>query len=102
MKTYAILRRAAWANGEAAEQAVGRSDQAAAQMPESIHRVRTYVLGEGGDALGSICIYRATNEQAIREHADRADLPADSVVEVVDTIDYADSFAGVAAASSQA
>lgn len=102
MKTYVILRRNAWPHPAAAEQAVGRSDQAAAQMPDTVHRVRTYVLDEGGDALGSVCIYEATDEQAIRDHADRAGLPADSVVEIVDTIDYADSFDGAATAPSQA
>lgn len=102
MKTYVILRRNAWPHPAAAEQAVGRSDQAAAQMPDTVHRVRTYVLDEGGDALGSVCIYEGTDEQAIRDHADRAGLPADSVVEIVDTIDYADSFNGAAAALSQA
>ena len=99
MRTYVILRRNAWPNSAAAEQAVGRSDQAASQMPDTIHRVRTYVLDEGDGALGSVCIYEGSDEQAIRDHAARAGLPADSVAEIVDTIDYADSFDGAAAAS---
>jgi hypothetical protein len=86
MKTYAILRRTAWENPGVAEQAVGRSDATAAQMTDTVHRLRTYVLGEGGEALGSVCIYQATDAAAVREHASRAGLPADEVIEVVDTL----------------
>jgi hypothetical protein len=33
-----------------------------------------------------VCIYQATGEDAIREHADRADLPVDEVVPIADTV----------------
>lgn len=90
MKTYAILRRAGWPTPADAEQAVGRSDATAAEMTGDIHRLRTYVLAEGGEALGSICIYEATDEDAIRAHAERSELKVDEVIEVVDTVTYPD------------
>jgi hypothetical protein len=36
--------------------------------------------------LGTVCIYQATDEDAIREHARRADLQADEITQVVDTV----------------
>lgn len=86
MKTFAILRRDAWPTPDHAEKAVGRSDATAAEMTDDIHRLRTYVLGEGGEALGSVCIYQGTDAAAVREHAKRSGLPADEVIEVVDTL----------------
>ena len=86
MKTYAILRRSGWPTSSASEQAAGRSGDAADKMTDDIHRLRTYVLDEGGTTLGSICIYQATDDWAIRSHAERAVLPIDEVVEIVDTL----------------
>ena len=91
MKTFAILRRSAWQNSDVAGAAVGRSDNEAAQMSDQIRRLRTYVLNEGGEQLGSICIYEGVDEAAIRDHASRADLSVDEVVEVVDTVVYPES-----------
>ena len=62
-----------------AGEAVGRSDEEAAVMTDQIRRLKTYVLSEGGDQLGSICIYEGIDEGAIREHATRADLKVDEV-----------------------
>jgi hypothetical protein len=39
-----------------------------------------------GDALGTVCIYQATSPEAIREHASRAMLPVDEIIEVADTV----------------
>ena len=36
--------------------------------------------------MGTICIYQATSPEAIRRHADRADLPVDEIVQVADTV----------------
>jgi hypothetical protein len=35
---------------------------------------------------GTICIYQATSPEAIRLHADRADVPVDEIVKVTDTV----------------
>ena len=86
MKTYAILRRGAWPTPDDAEKAVVRSAAAAAEMTADIHRLRTYVLAEGATGLGSICIYQGTDAAVVREHAKRSGMPADEVIEVVDTL----------------
>jgi uncharacterized protein DUF4242 len=33
-----------------------------------------------------VCIYQATSPEAIRRHAANADLPADEIIEVADTV----------------
>ena len=39
---------------------------------------------EGG--LGTVYIYQASSAEKIREHATRADLPVDEIIEVDDTV----------------
>jgi thiamine biosynthesis protein ThiC len=56
------------------------------EMSDDIRWIRSYVLEEGGSAVGTVCIYQATSEEAVREHASRADLPVDEVIRVVDTV----------------
>jgi hypothetical protein len=55
-------------------------------MSDDIRWIRSYVLAEERGGLGTVCIYQATSPEAIREHASRAGLPADEIVEVADTV----------------
>jgi thiamine biosynthesis protein ThiC len=55
-------------------------------MSNDIRWIRSYVLEEGGGSVGTVCIYQASSEEAIREHAMRADLPVDEVIKVADTV----------------
>jgi thiamine biosynthesis protein ThiC len=87
MKTYVILRRSAWTDGPDLEAAAARSTRVGdEEMSDDIRWIRSYVLEEGGSSVGTVCIYQATSEEAIREHASRADLPVDEVIRVVDTV----------------
>lgn len=36
--------------------------------------------------MGTVCIYQASSPEVIREHASRADLPADEIIPVADTV----------------
>ena len=56
------------------------------EMEADIRWIRSYVLDEGGGALGTICIYEATSEKAIRQHAAEADLPVDEVIPIANTV----------------
>lgn len=49
-------------------------------MENDIKWIRSYVLDEGKGTLGTICIYQASSEEAIRKHAAEADLPVDEVL----------------------
>jgi hypothetical protein len=87
MNTYVILRRGAWASPEDLEQAAGRSKQVGdEEMSDDIRWIRSYVLAEDGGNVGTVCIYEATSPEAIREHASRADLAADEIIQVADTV----------------
>jgi thiamine biosynthesis protein ThiC len=87
MNTYVILRRSGWRSpeelGEAAQRSTKVGDE---EMSEDVRWIRSYVLGESDGGVGTVCIYQATSPEAIREHASRAMLPADEIIEVVDTV----------------
>jgi hypothetical protein len=85
--TYVILRRSGWKSGGDLEQAAERSRQVGdEEMSDDIRWIRSYVLEEDGGSVGTVCVYQATSPEAIREHANRADLPVDEVIPVLDTV----------------
>ena len=87
MNTYVILRRGAWADADELGVAAGRSKAVGdEQMSDDIRWIRSYVLKEPDGRVGTVCIYQASSPEAIREHASRADLAADEIIEVADTV----------------
>ncbi len=86
MQTYAILRRSGWNSGEELEAAGQRSTATGEEMSDDIRWIRSYVLGEDGGSVGTVCIYQASSPEAIRDHAARADLPVDEIIPVADTV----------------
>jgi thiamine biosynthesis protein ThiC len=87
VQTYVILRRNGWRSGAELEEAAGRSSQVGDQeMSDDIRWIRSYVLDEGSGPVGTVCIYQASSPEAIREHAQRADLPVDEIIPVADTV----------------
>src|SRR5213596_676768 len=87
MNLYVILRRSGWKSPQDLEEAAKRSaDVGDNQMSDDIRWIRSYVLEEGGGSVGTVCIYEATSPEAIREHANRADLPVDEIIPIVDTV----------------
>jgi hypothetical protein len=87
MNTYVILRRSGWRSPADLEEAAGRSLKVGNEdMPDDIRWIRSYVLEEGGGSVGTVCIYQATSPEAIREHANAADLPVDEIIKVADTV----------------
>ena len=86
MNLYAILRRDGFADRPTLEEAAARSTKVGDDMPDDIRWIRSYVLGEEGGALGTVCIYQASSEEAIRNHADAADLPVSEIIPIADTV----------------
>jgi Protein of unknown function (DUF4242) len=87
MNMYVIRRERAWASPEELEAAAGRSKQVAEdEFPDDIRWIRSYVIKEDGGSLGTVCIYEATDIDAVRNHAKRVGMPADEVLEVADTV----------------
>ena len=87
MKTYVILRRNGWRTGADLEEAAGRSASVGDdEMSDDIRWIRSYVLAEKDGTLGTVCIYQGSSPEKVREHAERAGLPADEIIEVADTV----------------
>ncbi|MDX6487326.1 MAG: hypothetical protein QOF43_2479 [Gaiellaceae bacterium] len=87
MKTYVILRRNGWRSGDDLKEAAGRSTTVGDdEMSDDIRWIRSYVVAESDGGLGTVCIYQASSPEKIREHAERAGLPADEIIEVADTV----------------
>jgi hypothetical protein len=86
VETYVILRRGGWGSADELQQAAERSTAEGDQMHEDIRWIRSYVLAETDCSIGTVCIYQASSEDAIRTHAYRAGLPADEVIAVADTM----------------
>jgi hypothetical protein len=87
MNMYVILRRNGWRSAEELGEAAERSTRVGnEQMPDDVRWIRSYVLDEGAGAVGTVCVYEATSEEALRRHASLADLPADEIIPVADTV----------------
>ena len=87
MNTYAIRRKNAWQSPDELEQAAKRSKQVADDdFPADILWMRSYVIAEQDGTLGTICIYQATDPEAVRKHAERVGMPADEILDVADLV----------------
>lgn len=86
MKTYVILRRGGWQTTAELEAAAARSTVQGDEMSDDIRWIRSYVLDETDGSVGTVCIYEASSPEAIRQHADAADLPVDEIIAVADTV----------------
>ena len=87
MNTYAILRRSGWKSPGDLQEAAERSTKVGNEdMADDLRWIRSYVLEEGGSTVGTVCIYQATGEEAIRKHGDLAQLPVDEVIPIADTV----------------
>lgn len=85
--TYVIRRGKAWQSAEELEATAARSKEVAeSSFPDDISWIRSYVIAEPGGTLGTVCIYQASGIEAVRDHAQRVDMPADEVLEVADTV----------------
>lgn len=86
MNLYAILRRDGFADLAALEEAAARSTTVGDDMSDDIRWIRSYVLGESDGKLGTVCIYQASSEEAIRKHAAAANLPVSEIVPIANTV----------------
>lgn len=87
MQTYMILRRSAWKDEIELHDSTAMAQQVADdEMDGRVKWIRSYMLDEEDGTLGTACIYQAEDEDALLEHAQRADMSADEVIAIVDTI----------------
>ena len=87
MKTYVITRPNGWANHQELQKAAGVSSRVGnEEMPDKVRWIRSYVTRHEGGRIGTVCVYQATNPEAVREHARRVGMPADTITEIADTV----------------
>ena len=86
MNLYVIVRRNGFASPQDLEAAAARSTEAGNKPDSGVRWIRSYVTAEDSGELGTFCIYEAESPEAIRAHADAADLPVDEIVPVADTV----------------
>ena len=86
MDLYVILRRNGWKTGADLEEAAQRSTVEGDKDGSGVRWIRSYVLAEANGSVGTVCIYEAESPEAIRAHAAAADLPADEIIPVADTV----------------
>ena len=86
MDLYVILRRNGWRTAQDLEEAAARSTAEGDKADSGVRWIRSYVLAEESGEVGTVCIYEAESPEAIRAHAEAADLPADEIIPVADTV----------------
>jgi Protein of unknown function (DUF4242) len=86
MQLYAILRRNGWRTPEDLQAAAGRSTVEGDKRSDEVRWIRSYVLAEDEGSVGTVCLYEATSPEAIRDHANAADLPISEIIPVADTV----------------
>jgi hypothetical protein len=86
MDLYVIIRRNGWTTAGDLEAAAGRSTTEGDKPGSGVRWIRSYVLAEQSGELGTVCIYEAETPEAIRSHAEAADLPVDEIIPVADTV----------------
>jgi hypothetical protein len=86
MDLYLIVRRNGWASPEDLQTAAARSTVEGDKPGSGVRWIRSYVLAEESGEVGTVCIYEAESPEAIRAHAEAAELPVDEVIPVADTV----------------
>ncbi|HEV2785065.1 MAG TPA: DUF4242 domain-containing protein [Solirubrobacteraceae bacterium] len=86
MDLYGIIRRNGWASVPALEEAAARSTREGDKEGSGVRWIRSYVLDEGDGAVGTFCVYEADSPEAIKAHAEAADLPVTEIVPLADTV----------------
>jgi hypothetical protein len=87
MNTYIITRPAAWANAADLEATAKISARIGDEkMPNRVRWIRSYVTEHENGRIGTVCIYQATDPEALREHARCVGMPADTITRVAETV----------------
>jgi sporulation protein YlmC with PRC-barrel domain len=86
MQLYGILRRNGWATAEDLQVAGARSAEVGDTPGSGVRWIRSYALAEESGEVGTFCVYEAESPEAIRKHAEDAELPCDEIIKIADTV----------------
>jgi hypothetical protein len=71
MQLYHIRRPGLWANAGELAATSAKSEKVLNEMSDRLRWIRSYVVTEEDGSLGCVCLFEATDEEAIREHGRR-------------------------------
>lgn len=86
MELYGILRRNGWKTPADLQVGGARSAEVGDEPDSGVRWIRSYALSEESGEVGTFCVYEADSPEAIRAHAEKADLPCDEIIPILDTI----------------
>jgi Protein of unknown function (DUF4242) len=86
MDLYVIRRRSNWDSPEDLELTAAKSTAEGEKMSDEVRWIRSYVVEEEDGKLGTVCIYEGISPEAISRHAENADMSADEITKVADTV----------------
>jgi len=84
---YLIRRRSFWKTAAELEKSAAISRRIGDQeMAHEVSWLHTYAVTEGDGTVGTVCLYQAVDQEALRKHAARVGMPADEIVPVMGRI----------------
>jgi hypothetical protein len=86
VKTYVVVRRAAWRTFRELREANARSAATAALMSDDVRWLRSYVVADADRRVGTLCLFEAAGPEELRAHAAAAHLPVDEIVAVSEAL----------------
>jgi Nickel responsive protein SCO4226-like len=86
MQLYGILRRNGWRTPADLQVGGERSAEVGDEPGSGVRWIRSYALQEESGEVGTFCVYEAESPEKIREHAEKAGLPADEIIPILDTV----------------
>ena len=81
-----IIRRHGFENVADLEAAAVRSANEGDKPGSGVRWIRTYVVPEDGEKVGTVCIYEADSPETIRAHAAASQMSADEIEPVLNTV----------------
>lgn len=79
MNLYIIRRHGTWTNEDELAATNKKSLQVGEDMKDRLRWVRSYAVTEEDGRIGSVCIYEASDREAILEHGRRIGAPSEDV-----------------------
>lgn len=71
MELYIIRRRGIWSTEDEIAATNEKSLEVGEEMKDRLRWIRSYAVTEDDGRIGSVCIYEASDPDAIREHGQR-------------------------------
>jgi hypothetical protein len=81
-----VIRRHGFENVADLEAAAVRSANEGDKPGSGVRWIRSYVVPEDGEKVGTVCIYQADSPETIRAHAAASEMPADEIEPILNTV----------------